>query len=258
MKRRRHILIKVFVIVFGLLFTMKAEAQTAEGLMSRANTLYNESAYDSAAAVYEDIIGMGYSSAVLYYNLGNTYYKLRDYPMAIYYYEKSLKLDPNNEDTKHNIDIANAFISDKIEAVPTLFLKNWWNNLSNSFSANTWAVISLIILVLLLASLFIYLTTKTRFIKKSMFFSCIILIIILICSFTISAQKYNYIKSQNEGIIITPTITVKSSPSSTSVDLFVLHEGSKVKVLDRADEWEKIKIANGSIGWIPSSSVIKY
>lgn len=258
MKQRRNILIKVMIIIFGLIFTIRTEAQTAEELLSRANTLYNESAYDSAAVAYEDIIGMGYSSAALYYNLGNTYYKLRNYPLAIYYYEKSLKLDPNNEDTKHNIGIANAFISDKIEAVPSLFLKNWWRNIGNSFSANTWAIISLIIFALFLACLFIYFTTRTRFIKKSMFFSCIIFLVVIICSFTISAQKYNYIKSQNEGIIISPTITVKSSPSSTSVDLFVLHEGSKVKVLDKANEWEKIKIANGSIGWIPSSTLIKY
>lgn len=91
-----------------------------------------------------------------------------------------------------------------------------------------------------------------------MFFTSIIFIILTICTFCISTKKYNYINSNNEGIIITPTITVKSSPSSSSVDLFVLHEGSKVKILDQAGDWEKIKIANGSIGWLPTSTIIKY
>ena len=91
-----------------------------------------------------------------------------------------------------------------------------------------------------------------------MFFTSLILIIITTISFSISAKKSNYINSHNEGIIIKPTITIKSSPSSSSVDLFVLHEGSKVKILDNAGEWDKIKIANGSIGWLPSEAIIKY
>lgn len=249
-------LVFLFVIGFSVFFEIKA--QSPEELMTKANSLYNESAYDSAATIYKSIIDQGYSSATLYYNLGNTYYKLKNYPLSIYYYEKSLKLEPNNEDTKHNIDIAKLFLTDKIEAVPELFVKTWWNKLSNLFSINTWAIISIFALGLLLICLFFYLTAKTRILKKSMFFIGMILIILTISSLSISSKKYNYIKSDNEGIIITPTITVKSSPSETSVDLFVLHEGSKVRILDETDKWEKIKISNGSIGWLPSTAIIRY
>lgn len=254
MKTKTPLLIFFILSILGL----EVNAQKPEDLLSKANELYNNSAYDSAVVMYKKVIDKGYSSSTLYYNLGNTYYKLRDYPMAIFYYEKSLKLDPNNEDTKHNLEIANAFISDKIETVPDLFIKAWWNNLSNIFTANTWAVISLIVLAILLSCIFLYLIARTRILKKSMFFSCIFLILITISIFSITIKKYNYIKSNNNGIIIAPTITVKSSPSASSVDLFVLHEGSKVKILDNTGEWEKIKIANGSIGWLPSSTIIKF
>lgn len=254
MKTKTPLLIFFILSILGL----EVNAQKPEDLLSKANELYNNSAYDSAVVMYKKVIDKGYSSSTLYYNLGNTYYKLRDYPMAIFYYEKSLKLDPNNEDTKHNLEIANAFISDKIETVPDLFIKAWWNNLSNIFTANTWAVISLIVLAILLSCIFLYLIARTRILKKSMFFSCIFLILITISIFSITIKKYNYIKSNNNGIIIAPTITVKSSPSTSSVDLFVLHEGSKIKILDNTGDWEKIKIANGSIGWLPSSSIIKF
>lgn len=254
MKTKTPLLIFFILSILGL----EVNAQKPEDLLSKANELYNNSAYDSAVVMYKKVIDKGYSSSTLYYNLGNTYYKLRDYPMAIFYYEKSLKLDPNNEDTKHNLEIANAFISDKIETVPDLFIKAWWNNLSNIFTANTWAVISLIVLAILLSCIFLYLIARTRILKKSMFFSCIFLILITISIFSITTKKYNYIKSNNNGIIIAPTITVKSSPSTSSVDLFVLHEGSKIKILDNTGDWEKIKIANGSIGWLPSSSIIKF
>jgi tetratricopeptide (TPR) repeat protein len=259
MKANRKIItqfVLLFIIGFSMVF--EARAQKPEELLTKANSLYNENAFDSALVVYKDIVEQGYSSSTLYYNIGNTYYKLRNYPLAIYYYEKSLKLDPNNEDTRHNIEIAQLFLTDKIEAVPDLFIKTWWNNLSNTFTLNVWSIITLVLIGLLLTCLFFYITAKTRGLKKSMFFTGLILILFTICSFSISVKKYNYISTNNEGIIIIPTITIKSSPSNSSVDLFVLHEGSKVKILDNADGWEKIKIANGSIGWLPTSSVIKY
>lgn len=259
MKTTKQIISRfAFLFIIVIFIGVGSKAQTPEEMMTEANTLYNENAYDSAASVYNNIIKQGYSSATLYYNLGNTYYKSRNYPLAIYYYEKSLKLDPNNEDTKHNIDIAKLFITDKIEEVPELFIKKWWNSLSNAFSTNTWAVISLIMFGIMLICIFFYITARTRGLKKSMFFLGLLVIMFTIISFSISAKKYAYINSNNEGIVISPTITIKSSPSSSSVDLFVLHEGTKVKILDETDEWEKIKIANGSIGWLPSSAIIKY
>lgn len=258
MKSRINIIALIFIaILIGTAFN-EAKAQKPEDLFQQANLLYNESAYDSAVAVYEDIINKGYSSAELFYNLGNAYYKLRNYPLAIFYYEKSLKLDPQNEDTKHNIDIAKMFVTDKIEDIPDIFLKKWWNNISNSFSLNTWAIITIIIFSILLLCIFLYIIARSKALRKSTFFVGIILIVLMICSSIISIQKYNYLNSKNEGIVITPTITVKSSPSQTSVDLFVLHEGSKVKILDKTDDWNKIRIANGSVGWLPSSTIIKY
>lgn len=259
MKTITHIItrfILLFVIVFS--FAVATKAQKPEELLTKANTLYNENSFDSALVIYKSIVDNGYSSATLYYNIGNTYYKLKNYPLAIFYYEKSLKLEPNNEDTKHNIEIAQLFLTDKIEAVPELFIKTWWNKLSNSFTLNTWAVITLVLIGISLICIFFYITSKTRGLKKSMFFLGILMIVLTIVSFSISSKKHKYLSSHNEGIIITPTITIKSSPSTTSVDLFVLHEGSKVKILDNTEGWEKIKIANGSIGWLPTSAVIKY
>ena len=187
MKAITNIIIKsIFVVIVGCSLTFEARAQKPEDLLTKANSLYNENAFDSALTVYKSIVDQGYSSATLYYNLGNTYYKLKNYPLAIYYYEKSLKLDPNNEDTKHNIEIAQLFLTDKIEAVPELFIKTWWNKLSNIFSINTWAIITLVIFGLLLTSLFFYITAKTRVLKKSMFFIGLLLIIFNI---TISALQ---------------------------------------------------------------------
>ena len=251
--KRLYILIFLMVTAFGI------KSQTIQNQeFERANFYYNESKYDTALMVYEKILDEGFVSAPLLYNIGNTYFKMRNYPMAILYYEKSLKLDPDNEEIKQNLTIANALITDKIEPLPEFFMTKWWKNIGNKFSANGWATISIILFAALLLALFIYFTTRTAGMKKAMFFTSLFLVLIFVCSIVFATQRYNYLNQRDEAIVMTPTITVKSSPSSSGVDLFVLHEGAKVEILDKADNWDKIRIADGSVGWLPSTSTIKY
>ena len=238
-------------------FSIKAqEIQNQE--FAKANFYYNESRYDTAVIIYENILKEGFVSAPLLYNIGNTYFKMRNYPMAILNYEKALKLDPTNDDIRQNLAIANALITDKIEPLPVFFITRWWRNLGDMFTANGWATVTLVLLGVLLLILFLYFTARTAGVKKSTFFTGIIIATVLIISTIIAIQKYKYLNSRNEAIIMKPTITVKSSPSSSGVDLFVLHEGTKVTVIDNDADWDKIRIADGSIGWLPSSSSIKY
>lgn len=225
---------------------------------AKANYYYNASRYDTAVIIYERIMEEGFVSAPLLYNIGNTYFKMRNYPMAILYYEKALKLDPTNKEIKQNLAIANALITDKIEPMPVFFLTKWWRNIGNQLSANGWAGASLKLFGLLLILLFVYFTARTRGVRKASFFTSILVIILFVCSLIFAYQKHQYLNEQNEAIVMTPTITVKSSPSSSGVDLFVLHEGTKVEIMDKADNWDKIKISDGSVGWMPSSASIKY
>ena len=251
--KRFCFLIVLIMVVAGI------KAQTIQNqLFAKANFYYNESRYDTALVYYEKIIEDGYISAPLLYNIGNSYFKLRNYPMAILNYEKALKLDPSNDEIRHNLAIANSLITDKIEPMPVFFMIRWWRAIGNNFSANGWAVFSLIVLAVLLLFLFIYFTAHTRGVKKMSFFISIILVILSICSVIFAFQKHRYINQRDEAIVMTPTITVKSSPSSSGVDLFVLHEGTKVEIIDNSDQWDKIKIADGSVGWMPSTSSVKY
>ncbi|MGN0033694.1 MAG: tetratricopeptide repeat protein [Candidatus Limimorpha sp.] len=250
---------KKYIFIIAMLTCMVAEAQNIqEQSFSHANDYYNESRYDTALIIYKSIVDDGYVSAPLFYNIGNTYFKLRNYPMAILNYEKALKLDPTNEEIKENLSIANALITDKIEPLPVFFMTKVWNNISDKLTADRWAITSLILLALTMLSIFLYLTTRKTGIKKATFFTNIVFAILFVCAIVFSYQKYTYINTHDEAIIITPTITVKSSPSSSGVDLFVLHEGTKVSIMDSERDWDKIKIADGSIGWIPSSTSIKY
>lgn len=249
---------KIYLIII-MMIAIAANSQSIYNQeFAKANLYYNESKYDTALVIYQRIIDAGYVSSPLLYNIGNTYFKLRNYPMAILNYEKALKIDPTNEEVKQNLAIANALITDKIEPMPEFFMKKWWRNIGNSLSANGWATLSIILFAVLLLSLFLYLTTRSYGLKKTTFFTNILLVLLCLCSVIFASQKKNRMESRDEAIVITPTITIKSSPSQSGVDLFVLHEGTKVEILDGTDNWDKIRIADGSVGWMPSSSSIKY
>lgn len=249
-----------FAITFFVFSTLAfskvhAEAINFDQQYKIAHQQYNEANFDSALVVYQSIYEDGFTSAELLYNIGNTYYKLRQIPSAILFYERALKLAPTDPDISHNLSIANSRIIDKIEPVPQLFFKNWWETFYKMFSADWWAIISLIFLALFLTLLFTFIISENQSMRKISFFSGILILLIMIGTFGMASQKYYYTKSINEAIVFTPTITVKSSPSASSVDLFVLHEGTKVSLLDEVDGWKEIKIANGSVGWMPSESL---
>lgn len=250
---------KILFIIVLMVATVCLKAQTIQDQQfEKANFYYNEARYDTAVVIYESILNEGYVSAPLLYNIGNAYFKMRNYPMAILNYEKALKIEPANDDIKQNLAIANALITDKIEPVPEFFMRKIWTNIGNKLSANEWATMSLVLIAMVLVVVFLYLTARTKGLKKSMFFIGILLIICCLCSIIYASQKHRYMNEHNDAIVMMPTITVKSSPSSSGTDLFVLHEGTKVKVLDKADNWNKIKIADGSVGWMPSSCITRF
>lgn len=251
MKKSIVILIFVFVALnsFG--------SAKHDSLLTLANQQYDAGIYHEAIQNYHLIIGDDIESAQLYYNLGNTYYKTDDLASAILYFEKAKKINPNDEDINYNLGIVNSRIVDNIESVPQIIFKRWWNQFYNIFSVNLWAKVAIALFIITLIFAAIYLLARTRFIKKLYFSLGLIFLLISIASYFVSYQKYYYSNTHKEAILFAPTITVKSSPNRNSVDLFVIHEGSKVYILDQVGEWIEIRIANGSVGWLPESE-IKY
>ena len=243
------------ILIFLSLIFQSAFSANIDTIFSKANHEYANEMYADAIEDYHLIIQNGYESAELYFNLGNAYFKTNDIPSAILYYEKAKKLDPNNEDINFNLNVANTQIVDKIEPVPELFIKQWWRSIYNLFSADTWAIVSIAGFIMFFILLAFYLLSKQIVIRKSAFYTGLIVLLITLFTFTVAFQKYNLLKHRKEAIVFTPTITVKSSPSQNSVDLFVIHEGSKVRIIEEVGGWYEIKIANGSVGWLPADAL---
>lgn len=238
-----------------VLFSVKLSAKDFSAHLLKAEQLYSNANYDSAALIYQSIIDSGYQSPELYYNLGNTYYKLQEIPSAILYYEKAVKLNPSDENIKYNLDLCNTLIPDRIEVIPRLFFIEWYHSLYNYFPVDTWAYIGLSLFALFCVLLLFYFLSSKVFIKKMGFWTATFLLGLSLFSFFLTYQKYASFIQHEEAIIFIPSITVKSSPAKNSVDLFVIHEGTKVTILDQVGLWIEIKIQNGSTGWIESQNL---
>ncbi|MDP1623743.1 MAG: tetratricopeptide repeat protein [Bacteroidales bacterium] len=223
----------------------------------RGNQAYSAGSYTMAAEQYKKVVDAGYESPELFYNVGNTYFKMNDYASAILWYERARRLDPGNEDINFNLIVANTKISDKIEPLPVVFYKRWFTGVVQIFSVDIWAIMGVCMFIAGLFSLLLYIASRVLLLRKIGFWLGNGLFILTAFALIFAWNGYRYSKLTNEAIVFAPTITVKSSPDDKSTDLFVLHEGAKVSLLDNISGWYEIRIANGSVGWLPETSLEK-
>lgn len=248
-----NIRIKILSLFALLFITIASQAQDYQQIITQANEAYSQQKYTEAITLYDSVLSLGQESAELYYNLGNAHFKNSNIASSILYYEKALLLAPNNTDALHNLEMARSHTLDKIEKVPQLFYIKWWNNFSNKYSANQWARITIGSLVIFLFLLGVFLFSYKIIIRKITFWLATIVFVFTVFSFVISAQHYNKLTKEKTAIIFSPSVTVKSTPDENSVNLFVLHEGTKIFITDKIGDYSEIKIANGSQGWIKNN-----
>jgi tetratricopeptide (TPR) repeat protein len=243
-----YILLRVAPILVG--------ASGQESIWQSANQSYSAGNYAEAANQYELIINSGYESSELYFNLGNAYFKQDQIPSAILYYEKARKLDPNDENIKFNLELANSRIVDKMEPLPEFFLRSWWKGARDIFSSNRWAGTGIFFFIITLVSFVIFIISIQILHRKVSFWAGLVFLSLMLISFLFSYSSYHDYSKQKSGIIFSPTVTVKSSPNEGSVDLFVIHEGTKVLVTDRVENWSEVKLANGNVGWVRTETFL--
>ncbi|MBQ9435678.1 MAG: tetratricopeptide repeat protein [Bacteroidales bacterium] len=237
-----------------MLFTA-SYGESYQQLMQRANTAYQEQHYAEAVALYQQIADAGNEGSILYYNLGNAYYKTDDLSHALLWYERALRLDPRNEDIKHNIAFVNRQLVDRIEVLPELFITRWWNAISKSVTSNTWAMLSIIFCSLMFLSVVLLLVGRRPWLRSLGLASSIIFLLLTIFSIIFAHKEAVRYEKSPEAIVMQPVLNAKSTPNATGNDLFVIHEGLKVGVTDRLGDWYEIKLPNGEKGWVPAQGV---
>lgn len=232
-----------------------AAKQIVNATKAEGDSAYIKNDFASAIQIYESLLQQG-EAPEIYYNLGNCYYKTDDIARAILNYERALLLSPGNTDIRANLEIARSKAIDKVTPVPEIFFITWIKSLVNSQSSDAWARTGIISFLLLLVSLAIFFFTQHIKWKKIGFSAAILFLIVTVLSNLFASQQKSYLTNRNDAIILSPSVTVRSTPSESGTSLFVLHEGRKVEIKDNSmREWKEIRLEDGKVGWVPSSSI---
>ena len=246
----------IFTILFVSLFALEAVAQeTNTEKFNKGVTFFTSGNYKEALQAWTEIYLTGYRSADLDYNMGNAYFKLKDIPDAILFYERAYLLNPADEDINYNLQIARTLIVDRFQEIPDLFFVRWYNFVSLFLSSNTWAKISIVsfILSLLLLSLYIYTSGYRQ--KVLGFWFAVSFFILSGSSLAFTLRNKSLVYDSHKAIITIPQVSGKSSPDTSGTDLFILHEGTKVSIDDEVGEWLEIRLSDGNKGWVPVNSL---
>lgn len=248
---------KYFYTLIFMLFALTLSTQAnveLTAVFKEGNTAYNNEEFQKADSLYALIESKGYYSEELYYNWGNVNYKLERIPETIYYYEKALKLSPGNEEIIHNLKLANTRVADKnsiktssrIEDVIYLYIKS---------RTNFWAISSIVIMILSGLFFIVFMISKQIKLKKMSFYAAIALFLIGSTTIYISALQNKKLSTKEHGIVFAPFIELKMEPSENSSPAFVLHEGTKVKLLSENKSWYEISFDKGQIAWVNKEAI---
>jgi tetratricopeptide (TPR) repeat protein len=229
---------------------LPAKAQNPDQVFHEANQLYQQGKTSEARRLYESIVQNGFESGHLYYNLGNACYKTGDIAHAILNYERARKLMPDDDDLLHNLRLASLMITDKIEPTPRLFFWEYWDTVKGAFSLIGITWISYGVFVLFAGLLIAAILAGSDRAKRLGFLGCAGVAVVFLVAVTIFAARVYELNQRDSAIVTAMITTIKNSPDAGSTDAFVLHSGVKVLITDALDQWLKIRLADGKVGWM--------
>lgn len=244
-------LLSLMLITLGV--STQAEAQQEQ--LADAIVQYDSAQYQRTIEAYEQIATQYGVSPELYYNLGNAYYKLKNYPKAIVNYERCLLYDPSNGDAQQNLELAQLQCVDKIEAIQPMIFVTWSNAIRNLLSCDAWGTLAIILFLLFLAGCATYFFSHRTALRKLGFYGGILAILLCLVSLHYAGAQRDRIMQRDYAIVITPSVVVRSSPADSGTQLFTIHEGLKVRVRETLSGWSEIELSDGNVGWIPSEGL---
>ncbi len=227
----------------------------AQNGFEKGNALYQKEKYTEAIKAYESVLDTKQESAELYFNIGNCYYKLNQVAPAVYNYEKALVLNPTDKEIQNNLKFAHKLQIDEIKVIPKVGFEKLIRDFTATFHYDTWAWNSIAFAVLFLLFFVGYYFSQTTISKRIFFIGMFVLVFLILISVVSAIFEKRHYENEKPAVIFAEIVSVKSEPKSTGSDVVVLHEGTKVYVLEGLDNWKKIQLTDGTQGWIENSAI---
>lgn len=242
-------------LIYSLLLLASLSASASVTHWEAGNRAYIEGNYEKAIEEYTAIIEGGEYSMELYYNLANAYFKHGEIGKSILYYNKALRIAPSQEDVRHNLAIAEAQTKDRIAVIPEFFLHRWLRIVRNAMSCMAWSVLSIVAFAALLTFALLFLLASNIRWRKAGFYCALCSAVLFVATLSFAASSRNDMLTHDEAVVMSSAISIKSSPDNSATDLFVLHEGTKVRIVAEMDEWCEVVIADGKKGWTEKKNI---
>ncbi|MFC1554262.1 hypothetical protein ACFL7D_06490 [candidate division KSB1 bacterium] len=246
--------LNILLIIFLVLFSSAVYGQHYNTLFQEGNSFYQNDDYNEALQMYLGVMNEGFESGELYYNIGNTYYKLGNMGKTILFYERARRFIPDDEDLINNITLVNISLADRIEPLPEVFYIKYWNSFRNIFSITVWKLFFFVSWFFVSAAVTaLFFTDNEKYVRrmKTSLISFGIVLIIITCVFV---SKASLDKTGLDGIVMEKEVSVYSSPNETGTEVFLIHEGAKIRVKRRMDDWVEIRLEDGNVGWLKADS----
>lgn len=238
--------------IFGL--AENADLNQARALFEKGTEAYKAGDYESALTFFQEAESKSTGFAVNY-NLGNTHFKLNNVKESILFYERALKYEPANEDVIYNLRLANDLIVDRIENLPKSKLNRWWRDFRYGMGPDGWGLIAISLAFMASVLLLIYSFRFRPGIRRFGFYGGLISAILMVCAITLAQSAKNFRVNNISGVIFTDKVDVKSEPRLESLDILVLHAGTKVDIIDSEGDWYEVQIASGDRGWLRAETL---
>ncbi len=242
---------KFFALLLLVCIAMPAYSITKEN----ADAEYRSGNYQQAIKDYTELLKAGESS-VLYYNLGNAYYRSDNITYAILNYERALMLSPADKDIQVNLQIAQSKTIDKITPEPQMFLVQWLNSVVNLMNVDSWAKVSVFCLILAFVLLGVYLCSDRVVVRKFGFFASMLFFIIVVMAISCAYSQKNQLEKRKCAIVIAPSVQLKKVPDAKGANATVVHEGTKVEIIDNTlKDWKHVRLGDNREGWLLVSQI---
>lgn len=261
---------KKFLILITIALTatlaVRAQEEQGSGMVTEAtaarqytkadaDSAYAAGEYATAVALYEQLLAEG-ESATLYYNLGNSYFKSDDIAHAILCYERALVYNPSDRDAQFNLELAESRAVDRVTPKAEIFFLRWYHQFAALLPADMWAIGAVVAFVLCLVATALFIFCRRRGGKKAAFAAAVVLLVATLCMNGLATTQKRRITHRECAIVMSPSVTVRSTPGPNGVELFVLHEGRKVTIKDDTmQSWKEIELEDGNVGWIEAKDI---
>ncbi len=258
-------MLRRLILIFVIAISLSAHAQTDTLKQGNpidtttyvyGNVMYEKGNYYVAITVYENLLAANGPAEEIYFNLGNAYYKTNQFGKAVLNYERALFFDTNDNDTEYNLELANQRIRDKIEPVATSIFELWWRGYISWFTAIGWSVIAILLIWISLAGFIVYRYHKFIKFQREGFYIFLVAIILFVFAFAGAAGRSASDKNYQFAIVLSPSAVIKSEPSESSTNLYLIHEGLKLQLLNTENNWTEIKMPDGIIGWVKNEDIV--